>query len=85
MPTPKTPIPLLKALRETRKRNLLALAGQYGGNTKLGRALGYSNGAYLTQLIGKRPRRSISETTARRVEMKLRLPPGWLDDPMSQA
>jgi hypothetical protein len=69
----------LQRIKLTRRSNLRFLLSQYGSLEKLGKALGYANGSYVSQLIGRKPIRAISETTARRFEAKLNLPLGWLD------
>jgi len=62
-----------------RRNNLLLLADQRGGRKQLGAALGYSNGSYISQLLGTPPKRPLTETTARSIEAKLKLPSGWMD------
>jgi hypothetical protein len=60
-----------------RRHNLLLLVDQHGGRKGLGEALGYSNGSYISQLIGGR--REVSEQTARVIEGRLNLVHGWMD------
>lgn len=60
-----------------RRHNLLLLVDQHGGRKGLGEALGYSNGSYISQLIGGR--REVSEQTARQIEAQLNLVSGWMD------
>jgi hypothetical protein len=62
-----------------RRNNLLLLVDQHGGRKQLGAALGYSNGSYISQLLGTPPKRPLTETTARSIETKLGLSSGWLD------
>lgn len=62
-----------------RRANLLVLIDQHDGRKGLGEALGYSNGSYISQLIGDEPRRNVSEGVARRIETKLGLAHGWMD------
>ena len=62
-----------------RRANLLALADQHGGKKNLGELLGYSNGSYISQLVGDPPRRHVSEPVARRIETRLHLARGWMD------
>jgi len=64
---------------ETRRVNLRALIGQWGGPTSLSRKLGHSNGSYIAQIAGPNPSREISEKVAREIESKLGLPVAWLD------
>jgi hypothetical protein len=51
---------------------------------EISRRLGYKNGAYLSQLIGKNPIEELSERTARTMELKLGLTPGSLDSTPEQ-
>ena len=69
----------MKSVYETRRQNLRALMGEWGGPTSLAKKLGHSNGSYLAQLIGPNPSRDISEKVAREIESKLNLPSNWLD------
>lgn len=64
---------------DTRRDNLRALIGQWGGPTSLSRKLGHSNGSYIAQLAGPKPSRDMSEKVAREIEVKLGLPAAWLD------
>jgi hypothetical protein len=64
-----------------RARNLRALVHAHGGFAALARELGYSNHSAISHLAGKKPTRPISETVARRIENKLGLPRGMLDEP----
>ena len=64
---------------DTRRTNLRALIGQWGGPTSLSRKLGHANGSYIAQLAGPRPSREISEKVAREIEATLKLPVGWMD------
>lgn len=69
----------MRSVYDTRRENLRALIGQWGGPTSLARKLGHANGSYLAQLAGPRPSRDLSEKVAREVEGKLGLPLGWMD------
>ena len=69
----------MKSVYETRRINLRAIMGEWGGPTSLAKKLGHSNGSYLAQLIGPHPSRDISEKVAREIESKLNLPTNWLD------
>jgi Peptidase S24-like len=63
---------------EIRRENLRKLAKDYGGRVKLSEASGiyYSQ---LNNLIGKTPTRNIGEKMARKIEDKLTLIDGYLD------
>lgn len=64
-------------LQDLRRRNLKALIKEWDGPTNLATKLGHSGPSYLSQLVsGNRP---ITENTARAIEVKLALPPRWLD------
>jgi hypothetical protein len=69
----------MRTIYDTRRDNLRALIGQWGGPTSLARKLGHSNGAYIAQLAGPRPTRQVSEKVAREIEATLSLPAGWMD------
>jgi hypothetical protein len=71
----------LQRIKEIRRENLRLLVAKYGGAAKLGLALGYSNGAFISQLISKKPPRTISERVARHIEDSLKLHHGWMDIP----
>lgn len=62
-----------------RKINLRALIAQWGGPTNLAKKLGYGGPSYLLQMVSLKPVRPLTEKTARKIETKLDLPPGWLD------
>ena len=67
------------AVYAARRANLVALANQHGGRKALGELLGYSNGSYISQLIGGR--REVSEPVARKIEATLHLAQDWMDKP----
>jgi hypothetical protein len=67
------------SIYDTRRTNLRALIGQWGGPTSLSRKLGHANGSYIAQIAGPRPSREISEKVAREIEAKLGLPVAWMD------
>jgi hypothetical protein len=75
------PEPSPSQVTSWRARNLRTLAQTHGGFAALARQLGYSNHSALSHLAGKNPTRPISETVARRIENKLGLPRGMLDEP----
>jgi hypothetical protein len=64
-----------------RRRNLRQVIVQYEGATNLARRLGYTSPSFLSQLVGPRHNRQITEKVARHVEDRLSLPLGWLDKP----
>ena len=63
----------------TRRRNLRDLIRQHEGATNLAKLLGYSSPSYLSQMVGPRPSRQVTEKVARQIEHRLRMSPGWLD------
>ena len=66
-------------LAEYRKNRLSHLADKYGGKKALGQALGYTDGAYVGQMIrGDRP---ITEKFLRQVEQHIPALAGWFDAP----
>lgn len=69
----------MKTIYDTRRDNLRALMGQWGGPTSLSRKLGHANGSYIAQIAGPNPTRQISERVAREIEATLGLPAGWMD------
>lgn len=69
----------MRTIYDTRRDNLRALIGQWGGPTSLSKKLGHANGSYVAQLAGPRPSREVSEKVAREIEQKLGLPVAWMD------
>lgn len=72
---------VLKTAAVTRRNNLRALVGdgkRFPTQVDLAAALGVTD-SYLSQLIGHKPIRRVTETTARKFEYKLRLVTGALD------
>ena len=65
-------------LLKTRRKNLQQLSLLYGNLSDLARLLGVSVAA-VSQIAGSNPVRAISERTAREIETKLGLTPGYLD------
>lgn len=63
-----------------RRENLRALLEQWGGPLPVARKLGYSNASFVVQMCGPNPTREVTEKTARKIEISLGLPPGWLDE-----
>lgn len=59
--------------------NLRQLLKDWSGPANLAAKLGYSNASFVVQMAGPHPIRAISEKTARRIEEKLGLPTGWMD------
>jgi hypothetical protein len=70
--------------RNTWKENLAALAAKYGGQTELAKKVGKSK-AWISQLIGKNPKRPVGDVAASKIEKKLGLPEGWLDSTHKKA
>jgi hypothetical protein len=73
----------MQSVYALRRVNLRKLMTEWGGPTSLSKKLGHSNGSYLAQLVGPHPSREISEKVAREIEVKLKLPIGWLDQEQS--
>ena len=84
MSTP-TSSPLLADVYAYRRENLRYIRDTTGGPTKLALRLGHANGSFISQIIGLKPRREISEAMAREIEAKLELQPGALDKPPARA
>ncbi len=57
----------------------LKMAAQHGGTNQLAAKLGYTNGSFISAMIGPTPSRQVSEHTARKFEDLLGLTNGWLD------
>lgn len=76
---------MMKTLFDKRREVLRQLSSERGGPTKLAKDLGYSNGTYLSQLIGANPIRHVTERVARSIEEKLGLPEGYLDGTPKEA
>jgi len=62
-----------------RRDNLRKLIHQHDGPSALARKLGYKNAAFLVTMAGPNPTREVTETSARKIEAKLGLPPHSLD------
>lgn len=77
-PTPADVLNALGALRRNNLRKLIGPEGKYPTQAEMAQALGVTEG-YLTQLIGHRPIRKVTEPTARKFEYKLGLRTGSLD------
>lgn len=72
---------LLTAVGFNRRNNLRSLVGEhcrFKTQTDLAQELGVTD-SYLSQLIGPKPIRRVTETTARKFEYKLKLRTGALD------
>lgn len=65
---------------DLRKINLRTLIARYGGPSALAKKLGYSNATFISQMIGPKPIRPLSEKTCRKIETALDLPPLWMDE-----
>lgn len=68
----------LYSLAAVRRENLRRLADQHGA-TVIAKTLGYASVAFLSQMIGPNPTRTVTERTARTVEQAMGLEPGVLD------
>jgi hypothetical protein len=70
----------MQPLKQVRRARLRQYVADHGGPTSVAKALGYSNGSFLSQLIGPNPSRDFSEKVARDMEDKLNLSVGYLDN-----
>lgn len=68
----------MATIYEIRRDNLRLLINERGNN-EVAKATGYSSASYLSQMAGKKPTRTVTEQTARKVEQALALPAYWLD------
>lgn len=68
-------------IADIRRENLRALIKKHGSG-KLSKMLGYRQPSFLSQLAGPKPNREVTEKTARRFEVELKLPTGTLDQPL---
>lgn len=76
MKQPKT-IDKIRKTRRARLNELVAMPRFGGVASRLSEALGYRSKSLVSELLtGARP---ITERTARGIEVKLKLPEGWLD------
>lgn len=62
-----------------RKARLKAYVEENGGTNAVARRLGYANASFLSQMLGPKAIRDVSEKTVRRYERKLGLPTGYFD------
>jgi hypothetical protein len=69
---------VMERMHKTRINNMRKLVDVLGSVAELARRLAVSD-VYIHQLCGINPVRSISEETARKMEIKLNLQTGWLD------
>lgn len=67
-------------VRDIRRRNLAALVTKHGGNKALADATG-TDPAYISQLLSPRIKANLGHELARRIESRLQLPAGWMDQP----
>ena len=68
----------MATLYDIRRENLKTLVADKG-NTEVAKAAGYSSSSYLSQMVGPKSKRPVTEATARKVERALGLPHLWLD------
>ena len=66
-------------LADTRRANVRALVKANGGTTAVSKRLGYRNASFLSQQLGPKPTREVTEKTARALEEEFKLAPGSLD------
>lgn len=69
----------VEEISSVRRDNLRRFLQKNGGPTEAASRLGHANGSYLSQLTGPNPSREISEKVARKIESKLGLVAGYLD------
>jgi hypothetical protein len=65
-------------LYSIRRHNLRALIAKHG-NGEVAKAAGYPSPSYLSQMVGKKAKRGITERSARRIETAMLLPLHWFD------
>lgn len=68
-------------INQLRRENLRRVIDQRGGATKVSQQLGYRSASFLSQLVGPKPTREVTEKSARRFESDLGLEQGSLDRP----
>lgn len=68
----------MTAIQEIRKINLRALITKHG-NGEVAKLAGYPSPSFLSQMVGEKSKKVITEKSARRIEAALRLPDYWLD------
>jgi hypothetical protein len=68
----------IETLQKLRRQNVRLLIERAGSNAELARMAGMQV-ALLTNIAGPNPIRSIGEYLARKIELSLGLPMGWLD------
>lgn len=67
-----------RTIEQLRIHNLRRLVLQSSA-TEVSQRLGYAQPTYLSQMVGPRANRPLSEKNARKYERKLGLAPGWFD------
>ncbi len=67
-------------ISDVRRANLRKLVREYGGQAKLGDRID-TDPAYISQLLSPRTRADMGNRFARKVEARLNLPRGWMDQP----
>lgn len=68
----------MERLNSIRRANLRALAREHSTGS-IAKAAGYPSPSYLSQMIGPKARRPVSEESARKIEAGLGLPDLYLD------
>jgi hypothetical protein len=76
----------VRKLSDIRRENTKRAVAQFpGGGAAVARAMGHVNPAFLSQMIGPKASRNVTEDTARRLEQAMGLPSGTLDrDPEAE-
>lgn len=67
------------SLSDTRREKVRALVKANGGTSAVAKRLGYRNPSFLSQIVGPKPTRDVTEKTARSLETEFNLAPGSLD------
>lgn len=68
----------MTTIYDIRRENLRMLVADKG-NTEVAKAAGYSSSSYLSQMVGPKANRAVTEATARKVERALGLAHLWMD------
>jgi hypothetical protein len=68
-------------IQNIRCENLRDVIARHGSAKAVGKLLGYTNGSHISQLVGVRSKRDISDACCREYEKILTLPTGFFDTP----
>jgi len=79
----------MRDIDEIRRENLRRIEHELGGATEAAKVVGMSPAQFINLRTGAKDSktgkpRGMRKETARRIEMALRKPQGWLDTPLSQ-